>query len=75
MRRNLSFIAVLAMVLTLTACQKEYRGEDVLFGDNRSTAESTVERLENNNIPYRMEDERKIFIPEDAYDDAIACCT
>lgn len=62
----------LAILFILSACQKEYKGKYVKWGDTVETVDT--ERFERNNIPYKVEG-NKVYVPEDAFDDAIVCCS
>ncbi|GAB3068561.1 hypothetical protein [Virgibacillus ainsalahensis] len=57
---------------TLSACQKEYSGEYIEWGEQ--TNSNATELLEENNIPYEIRN-GIIYIPEDAFDKAIYCCS
>lgn len=61
----------LLLFTTLSACQKEYTGKYVEWGEK--TNSNATELLENNNIPYEIRD-GIIYIPEDAFDKTIYCC-
>lgn len=71
MRMKVGLMTIFLLSITLTACQTEYEGEYVQWGENGNT---DIERLENNHIPYKIE-ANKVFIPEDALSDAAACCS
>lgn len=71
MRMKVGLMTIFLLSIMLTACQTEYKREYVQWGEDGNT---DVERLENNNIPYKIED-NKVFIPEDALNDAVACCS
>lgn len=60
------------LLTILSACQKEYNGKYIEWGEQ--TTSNSTELLEENEIPYRIENEM-IYIPEDAFDDAIFCCS
>lgn len=49
-----------------------YNGEYVRWGDTVPVVDT--DRLEKNNIPYKIKD-NKVYIPEDAFDKAILCCS
>ncbi|MGC8231130.1 hypothetical protein ACP2W0_19310 [Pseudobacillus badius] len=67
-----SILCVLFTVLLLSACQKNYSGSfSVEWG---LANEENQERLKENDIPYKIES-GKIYIPEDAIDDATKCCS
>ncbi len=56
----------------LVACQKEYSGKLVQWGDTANSVDTT--KLKRNNIPYEIKD-GKLYIPKDAVSDATYCCT
>jgi len=56
---------------TLSACQKEYSGEYIEWGERGSS--NATDLLEENNIPYEIRN-GVIYIPENAFDKAIYCC-
>lgn len=58
---------------TLSACQKEYNGEYIEWGEKLEDSNAT-ELLEDHNIPYEIRD-GMIYIPEDTFDKAIYCCS
>nr|WP_087974893.1 hypothetical protein [Oceanobacillus rekensis] len=60
------------LFIFLSACQKEYSGEYIEWGEK--TNSNAAELLEKNEIPYEIKD-GIIYIPEDAFDDAIYCCS
>jgi len=60
------------ILLMLSACQNEYNGKLVQWGDTANTVDTA--KLERNNIPYEIKDD-KVYIPEDAISDATNCCT
>lgn len=68
--RNL-FLCFTAL-LVLSACQKEYNGKLIQWGDTANTV--NIAKLKRNNIPYEIKAD-KIYIPEDAVSDATYCCT
>ncbi|MGG2064927.1 MULTISPECIES: hypothetical protein [Bacillales] len=68
--RNLFFCFVI--LLMLVACQKEYSGKLVQWGDTANSVDTT--KLKRNNIPYEIKD-GKLYIPKDAVSDATYCCT
>ncbi|GAB6427802.1 MULTISPECIES: hypothetical protein [Bacillus] len=72
MKKNLILIFCLSILFILSACQKEYKGKYVKWGDTVETVDT--KRFERNNIPYKVED-NKVYVPEDAFDDAIVCCS
>ncbi|MBD1221906.1 hypothetical protein GLV94_19470 [Virgibacillus halodenitrificans] len=57
---------------TLFACQKEYTGEYIEWGEK--TDGNATELLADNNIPFEIKN-GIIYIPEDAFDKAINCCS
>ncbi|MDM5299112.1 hypothetical protein QUF51_13135 [Bacillus pumilus] len=72
MKPLLIICASLTILSSLTSCQKAFSGEYIQYGeilDGQST-----KRLEQHEIPYRVR-EGIIYIPEDAFDQAIYCCS
>ncbi|MFK9091693.1 hypothetical protein [Bacillus salipaludis] len=69
---NILLIFISVMIITSACTKKEYSGKYVRWGDIRSGV--SIEKLEKNNIPYKLKD-NQISIPEDAFDDAITCCS
>lgn len=69
------FITIMVVVVIgiIYSTQKEYTGEYVKFGELLSDSNTTT-RLEESSIPFKIED-NIIYIPEDAFDKAIYCCT
>ncbi|PMC37380.1 hypothetical protein CJ195_11515 [Bacillus sp. UMB0899] len=63
--------SILILLLT-TSCQKEYTGEYVRWGEK--TNSNAPDLLEQNGIPYKIKD-GIIYIPEDAFDKSIWCCS
>jgi len=57
---------------TLATCKNEYTGEYIEWGEK--TNSNVAELLENNDILYEIRG-GIIYIPEDAFDKAIYCCT
>lgn len=57
-------------ILFAAGCQKDYEGEYVEWGEENTDEE----RLEDNDIPYEIRD-GQIYIPEDALNDAVICCS
>ena len=57
--------------LLLTACQREYRGNYIEWGEK--TNSNATELLKENGIPYKIQD-GMIYIPEDVFDKSIICC-
>jgi len=53
--------------------KKSYTGEYIEFGELLSDSNTTT-KLEESDIPYKIEN-NIIYIPEDAFDKAIYCCT
>ncbi|MED4074582.1 hypothetical protein P4602_25535 [Priestia endophytica] len=75
------FILFLLCITALTPAiftyftARGYRGEYVqLIGNNNSIYPEYLELLEDNNIPYKVKNE-KLYIPEDAFDKVIYCCS
>ncbi|MGG3625102.1 hypothetical protein ABES25_16280 [Bacillus gobiensis] len=71
MKKVLMFFLCLAVVVTTSACQKKYTGEYEQWGDTTESVD--IEQLEENDIPYKIEN-NKVYIPKDSYRDAIFCC-
>lgn len=71
-RLFLPFVATLFIFLSIVGCEKEYTGEYVEWGEE--TDSNTTELLKKNNIPYEIRN-GIIYIPEDAFDKAIYCCS
>ncbi|WP_026560579.1 hypothetical protein [Bacillus sp. J37] len=57
-------------IIIISGCR--YNGEYVRWGDTVPVVDT--DRLEKNNIPYKIKD-NKVYIPEDAFDKAIFCCS
>lgn len=72
MNRILFIALCISIVMSTVACQKEYDGEYVRWGDTLDS--DNLYKLERNNIPFKVED-NKVFIPEDALNKATYCCT
>lgn len=75
------FILSLLCITALTTAiftyfiTRGYSGEYVqLIGNNNSIYPEYLELLEDNNIPYKVKNE-KLYIPEDAFDKVIYCCS
>jgi flagellar biosynthesis/type III secretory pathway M-ring protein FliF/YscJ len=65
-------ILLISIVMITSACQASYNGEYIKWGDSEKTVDT--KRLEKNNIPYKIKDGR-VYVPEDAFDKAIYCCS
>lgn len=65
-------VLLISILLITSACQKSTNGEFIQWGDSEKSVDT--KRLEDNNIPYKMKDDR-VYIPEDAFDKAIYCCS
>lgn len=73
MKKSIVFIACcVLLILTLAACQKKYYGEYIELGEK--TNSNVTELMDKNDIPYKIEN-GIIYIPEDAFDDFIFCCS
>ncbi|WP_312476166.1 hypothetical protein [Neobacillus sp.] len=71
--KKIKILLVCILIVVITgACKKEYSGKYVLWGDIRTGL--SVDKLKRNNIPYKVKEDI-ILIPEDAFDDAIYCCS
>lgn len=66
------FMMLSLSILYASGCTKNYEGEYVRWGDTLDVIDT--DKLKENNIRFKVED-NKVFIPEDAYDDAIMCCS
>lgn len=58
--------------LILYISQKGYSGKYIRWGDTVNSVNTDI--LEENNIPYKVKD-NKVYIPEDAFNKAIYCCS
>ena len=65
-------VLFISILMITSACQKSYNGEYIQWGDSEKTVDT--KRLEENNIPYKIENGR-VYVPEDAFDKAIFCCS
>ncbi|MEL4029740.1 hypothetical protein NST89_14480 [Caldifermentibacillus hisashii] len=65
-------LLLISILMITSACQKRYNGEYIQWGDSEKTVDT--KRLEENNIPYKNENGR-VYVPEDAFDKAIFCCS
>ncbi|MEH7237980.1 hypothetical protein [Bacillus sp. JJ1562] len=65
-------VLFLSILLITSSCEKSYDGEYIQWGDSEKTVDTN--RLEENSIPYKIENGR-VYIPEDAFDKAIYCCS
>jgi flagellar biosynthesis/type III secretory pathway M-ring protein FliF/YscJ len=72
LKKILITILCISILMIMSACQKEYDGEYIQWGDSEKTVDTN--KLEENNIPYKIESGR-VYIPEDAFDKAIYCCS
>jgi flagellar biosynthesis/type III secretory pathway M-ring protein FliF/YscJ len=72
MKKIKILLVCISIMLITGACEKEYSGKFVPWGDIRTGL--SIDKLKKNNIPYNVE-ENTILIPEDAFDDAIYCCS
>lgn len=72
MKKNYMTALFISMLIITSACQKEYGGKYIQWGDSEETVDTN--RLEVNNIPYKVKNGR-VYIPEDAFDKAIYCCS
>lgn len=62
----------LLIILAVFLYPKGYNGKYVRWGDTVNSV--NTDKLERNNIPYEVKD-NKVYIPEDAFDKAIYCCS
>jgi hypothetical protein len=70
--KKLYFMMLLLSLLITSGCTMEYKGEYIRWGDTVETVDT--ERLKENNIPFKIKD-NKVYIPEDAFDKGIMCCS
>ncbi|MFD0772255.1 hypothetical protein ACFQZ1_26500 [Bacillus sp. CGMCC 1.60114] len=61
-----------SILLIFYFSQKGYSGKYVQWSDTVETVHT--DPLERNNIPYKIKD-NKVYIPEDAFNKAIMCCS
>ncbi|WP_437438764.1 hypothetical protein [Bacillus rhizoplanae] len=61
-----------SILLIFYISQKGYSGKYIQWGDTVETV--NTDQLERNNIPYKVKN-NKVYIPEDAFDKAIMCCS
>jgi len=66
------FMMLSLSILYASGYTKNYEGEYVRWGDTLDVIDT--DKLKENNIRFKVED-NKVFIPENAYDDAIMCCS
>jgi len=71
LRKKYFLLLYLCILLLTAACQKEYTGEYIRWGEK--TNSNATELLKKNGIPYKVKD-GFIYIPEDAFDKSIMCC-
>ncbi|MFP7226413.1 hypothetical protein [Priestia filamentosa] len=68
-------ITALTIVIFTYLTTRGYSGEYVqLIGNNNSIYPEYLGLLEENNIPYKVKN-KKLYIPEDAFDKVIYCCS
>ncbi|WP_163582181.1 hypothetical protein [Gracilibacillus saliphilus] len=72
MIKAINTVAFASLVLILSACQ-DYQGEYIKWSE-QVDKEPLTDRLEENDIPYKIKDDI-ILIPEDAVNDAVNCCS
>ncbi|MGG1697588.1 hypothetical protein [Bacillus zhangzhouensis] len=63
----------LIMISCLTSCQKPFSGEYIEYGEVLGGS-GTIKLLEQHEIPYRVR-EGVLYIPEDAVEQAVSCCS
>ncbi len=68
----LTLILIVSVILILSYCQRNYSDNYVRWGDTIENVD--LKKLERNNIPYKINND-KVFIPEDAVNKAVYCCT
>ncbi|PEZ09177.1 hypothetical protein CN326_03800 [Bacillus sp. AFS018417] len=61
-----------SILLIFYISQKGYSDKYIQWGDSVETV--NTDQLERNNIPYKVKD-NKVYIPEDAFNKAIMCCS
>ncbi|HDX9590419.1 TPA: hypothetical protein ROX98_003456 [Bacillus pseudomycoides] len=61
-----------SVILVVFFYTRGYSGEFVQWSDSVNSVNTDI--LERNNIPYKIKD-NKVYIPEDAFDKAIWCCS
>lgn len=71
---SLVCIIGLSLAIFIYFTTRGYSGEYVQWGENNSVDSQYLDRLEENDIPYKIKD-GNMYIPEDAIDDATLCCT
>ncbi|WP_246277253.1 hypothetical protein [Neobacillus endophyticus] len=71
-KKLLILVCIFVMAITSACEKKEYNGKYVHWGDIRSGL--SIEKLKRNNIPYKLK-ANQVFIPEDAFDYALYCCS
>lgn len=71
-KRVIFTIILLLFLIIFLLVNQGYDGEYVRWGE--MTTQVGLEALERNDIPYKIKD-NIIYIPEDAFDKAIYCCS
>ncbi|WP_010093871.1 lipoprotein [Ornithinibacillus scapharcae] len=66
------FVWLIIILIILAAFEKKYYGKYTELGEH--TNSNTTDLLDENEIPYKIEN-GIIYIPEDAFDDFIFCCS
>ncbi|AOH57422.1 hypothetical protein ABE28_024040 (plasmid) [Peribacillus muralis] len=73
MKNKVTLTICLFILFTIAiGCQKEYKGEYIRWGEKNNS--NATELLKKNGIPYKIKD-GIIYIPEDAFDKSISCCS
>ncbi|XZF77504.1 hypothetical protein ACSBO6_08135 [Bacillus sp. AL-1R] len=72
MKKILILLLYVTNLLLVSACQNAYKGKYVRWGDSIKSV--NVKKLKENNIPYKVKN-NKVYIPEDAASDAVLCCS
>ncbi|MCC9090734.1 MULTISPECIES: hypothetical protein [Bacillus] len=73
MKLTLSFLSFFMSIVILSSCEKEYSSDYVRWGEKIDRGNS-IELLEKHNIPYKLK-KGIIYIPEDAVNKAVYCCS
>ncbi|PEB53013.1 hypothetical protein CON65_15060 [Bacillus pseudomycoides] len=60
------------ILLVVFLYPKGYSGKYIQWGDTVESVDTN--KLERNDIPYKVKN-NKVYIPEDAFDKAIWCCS
>ncbi|UOQ85546.1 hypothetical protein [Gracilibacillus salinarum] len=74
LKKQIILTILVSTALVLSACQSEKYQEEFVEWADTINSDLLIERLEDNDIPYKIEND-KILIPDDAKDDAVDCCS